>query len=333
MKLWWFGLALVMPTMVLAHSTFEEHDHGDEFGTSDTSVSEEVTVPSVDASFQQQYFEALQKAQQRGVVLDQQSLTELLLEQSDQLLEETAAWLPMGAEELPFAPLDYEFDRDRDGLSDLDEQRLGTQAAVADTDGDSFIDGLEIIRGYNPTVPSPTDKVSYQLPDEGLLDFPSPYQITGVRLQQQDGQELLVITGIAPAHSLVLLLVDAGEIKTWFVRADDSGRFLYASADTLRPGRQTIQAAPVSLDGQVKESSTQTIFERTTEGLVMLSPSSESTQEELKALPESVWWQEPPGVFLVGLGVVAPGIALPVWLLLRQRALQRRYVRDSRRLE
>lgn len=41
-------------------------------------------------------------------------------------------------------------DRDKDGLSDADEERYGTDPAKADTDGDGFKDGDEVRAGYNP---------------------------------------------------------------------------------------------------------------------------------------------------------------------------------------
>lgn len=44
-------------------------------------------------------------------------------------------------------------DADVDGLSDPEEQLLGTNPAITDTDGDGFQDGAEVASGYDPTVP------------------------------------------------------------------------------------------------------------------------------------------------------------------------------------
>ena len=41
-------------------------------------------------------------------------------------------------------------DSDRDGLSDYDEMRLGTDPYDADTDGDGYSDGWEVDHGYDP---------------------------------------------------------------------------------------------------------------------------------------------------------------------------------------
>lgn len=49
--------------------------------------------------------------------------------------------MPVWAEEL---------DTDGDGLSDVIEEKLGTDINVADTDGDGFDDGKEVMRGFDP---------------------------------------------------------------------------------------------------------------------------------------------------------------------------------------
>lgn len=49
---------------------------------------------------------------------------------------------------------DFEFDTDHDGLSDKDEIDVWrTSPTKADTDGDKFSDGYEVINGYNPNGP------------------------------------------------------------------------------------------------------------------------------------------------------------------------------------
>ena len=53
------------------------------------------------------------------------------------------------------APIRYApSDVDRDGLSAVEEEREGTDPAVADTDGDGRSDGYEVSRGKNPLDPA-----------------------------------------------------------------------------------------------------------------------------------------------------------------------------------
>jgi len=49
-------------------------------------------------------------------------------------------------------------DSDKDGLSDEEEKKLGTDPNKADTDGDGFLDGQEVKDGYDPLKPPPGDK-------------------------------------------------------------------------------------------------------------------------------------------------------------------------------
>ena len=45
-------------------------------------------------------------------------------------------------------------DADGDGLTDEEEDRIGTNKLLADTDGDGLSDGREIFMGYDPLVPN-----------------------------------------------------------------------------------------------------------------------------------------------------------------------------------
>jgi len=44
-------------------------------------------------------------------------------------------------------------DPDGDGLTNLQEQTLGTNPTLADTDGDGFSDGAEVLAGTDPNNP------------------------------------------------------------------------------------------------------------------------------------------------------------------------------------
>lgn len=49
--------------------------------------------------------------------------------------------------------VDPTLDTDGDGLTDVEERRLGTLVASPDTDRDGFSDGLEVRQGTDPLVP------------------------------------------------------------------------------------------------------------------------------------------------------------------------------------
>lgn len=50
-------------------------------------------------------------------------------------------------------------DSDQDGLSDKEEQALGTDPKNKDTDDDGYSDGVEVKTGYDPLKPAPGDKL------------------------------------------------------------------------------------------------------------------------------------------------------------------------------
>lgn len=64
-------------------------------------------------------------------------------------------------------------DRDQDGLSDEEEEALGTDPMLKDTDGDSYSDGVEVESGFDPLIPAPDDRLdTYGVggEDPSLLD-------------------------------------------------------------------------------------------------------------------------------------------------------------------
>lgn len=61
-------------------------------------------------------------------------------------------------------------DSDNDGLTDLEEQKYGTDINNPDTDGDGFLDGDEIKKGYNPLGEGELDKLEEVVIE--CADFP-----------------------------------------------------------------------------------------------------------------------------------------------------------------
>jgi len=63
----------------------------------------------------------------------------------------------------------YSDDTDGDGLKNVDEWSYGSDPWNADTDGDKFDDGWEVLNGWNPVVPN-TEVLSYILSNKAKFD-------------------------------------------------------------------------------------------------------------------------------------------------------------------
>ena len=95
-------------------------------------------------------------------------------------------------------------DRDRDGLSDEEEKQLGTDPRVADSDGDSYSDGVEVRSGYDPLKPAPGDRITTSVdsssPDsQNLTEKFSNDISTFVRDAEESGQTEIGVEEISAA--------------------------------------------------------------------------------------------------------------------------------------
>ncbi len=66
-------------------------------------------------------------------------------------------------------------DTDLDGLPDNLETIYRTDPANKDTDGDGHLDGSEVANGYDPTIPSPNDKITLPTPAPAGPTFTDQY--------------------------------------------------------------------------------------------------------------------------------------------------------------
>jgi hypothetical protein len=90
----------------------------------------------------------------------------------------------------------YAPDTDGDGLPDAEEERLGTDARLADTDSDGFRDGFEqlrLSRGFDPRTPGRpwfTCSEREDLDGDGLIGCEELVLGTDARLQDTDGDRM-----------------------------------------------------------------------------------------------------------------------------------------------
>jgi hypothetical protein len=260
------GLFVVSSGEVLGHVDFDVHDGG--------VAQEDLVAPDLteenEAERIKQYEKTLDLEEQKGA--KEPDVEQALLDLAASGEEGKKERFEEMTKELPFVVLERSLDGDGDGLSNDDEKRLKTRSTSMDTDEEGFIDGLEVVRGYNPVVPSPNDKVVYgEASVKAVSEGEKLYKVTGIRVSSTIGEsgatETLIITGMAPANTLVMLFVSSENRKVWVARADESGRFQYSSSDTLDIGKHTIQAVSTDAAGKVLMASDVVEFTRTLDGV------------------------------------------------------------------
>ena len=139
----------------------------------------------------------------------------------------TETLLESGAKALPLGIPDTTEDIDRDGLPDALEALYKTDAFTADTDGDGYLDGTEVAAGYDPTIPSPDDKLETRgnrASGRGQGDA-TPTPATPSFTEQFIGR-----TGRTPADTETIALDDA-QLNTFIEESNERG-YLPTVADS-----------------------------------------------------------------------------------------------------
>lgn len=111
-------------------------------------------------------------------------------------------------------------DRDGDGLTNSEEEALGTDSENSDTDGDGYSDGEEIKGGYDPLIATPDDrktekgKISEENPNTGIVTATenSTEEFLG-KLSEEKGEEVDAIKLLATDPETFSEKVESGEIS------------------------------------------------------------------------------------------------------------------------
>ncbi|MFA6381773.1 MAG: DUF6583 family protein [Candidatus Buchananbacteria bacterium] len=107
-------------------------------------------------------------------------------------------------------PLPTALDSDNDGLTAAEESLYGTNSAVADTDGDGYADGSELLNGYDPT------KIAGSLAASNLFSayshqFYSIVYPVNWTVREQDPQKSEVLFVSATGEFIEVLVISNSE--------------------------------------------------------------------------------------------------------------------------
>jgi hypothetical protein len=185
-------------------------------------------------------------------------------------------------------------DSDQDGLSDVEEMRLGTDPQAADSDKDGRTDGDEIRSGFNPLQASSgeeKDKIVYEspqtLPLEEKLDTRYEVKLVEVGRVSEDGRAItLRITGKAVPNTLVTLYVYSEPVVVT-VKVDGEGNWSYDLDKQLEDGSHEVYVAVTDSTGKITAKSSPLRFIKTAQAVSIQTAQAISQTENQSPLERS----------------------------------------------
>lgn len=163
-------------------------------------------------------------------------------------------------------------DSDQDGLPNDMENRLGTDPANQDTDGDGYMDGDEVAGGYDPLLAhAKLEKklapVEVALMNGSIFEHASltgsetsDLQISEVVNVSQENNNDLMLSGVGPAYSVITLYIYSDIPLIATTQVDEYGRWQYALTDEMVDGEHQVYVAINDDTGRVEKKSVAKIF-------------------------------------------------------------------------
>jgi hypothetical protein len=178
-------------------------------------------------------------------------------------------------------------DSDSDDISDYDEIHLyKTDPFVADTDGDSFVDGVEITGGYNPLDSNEEALLIYESPKEAGIVREDLLVVDSITAFSADADtdatgvaQKAVISGKALPHSFVNIYIFSTPIVVT-VRTDAEGNWNYIFDKELEDGNHEVYIGITDNAGRVVAKSNPFSFVKTAEAFTETSPVQTPAQIE-----------------------------------------------------
>lgn len=205
-------------------------------------------------------------------------------------------------------------DSDGDGVSDFDEANLyGTDPEQPDTDNDGFVDGVEIMRGFDPRDASPEAAFVYESPKESLglvqAEALTVQSVLPLVYTLPSGDQKIVqahITGKALPNSFVTLYVySTPTIVT--VKTDADGSFEYTFEKELEDGEHEVYIAVTDNTGSIVAQSNPFRFIKQAEAF---TPTNGSVSDMASTQTFDEFTSVKPFNPVAGMGILALGLVL-----------------------
>ncbi len=180
-------------------------------------------------------------------------------------------------------------DSDKDGISDYDEVHLyKTNPFAADTDGDSYIDGAEIAKGFDPHDSTSETLIVYESPkDTGIVreDLLAVSSITTLTRETNDSEASLpiqaIISGKGLPNSFVTLYIYSTPVVVT-VKTDEDGSWMYIFDKDIEDGDHEVYVGITDNEGRVVAKSNPLPFVKTAEAYAEASPTVPQKIEEVE---------------------------------------------------
>jgi hypothetical protein len=134
-------------------------------------------------------------------------------------------------------------DSDKDGISDYDEVNIyTTNPFAADSDADGFIDGLEIMNGFDPLDPSSETIIAYESPKEtGVVrnDILEIHSVITAQKNEGETTPAALISGKALPNSFITLYIFSTPVVVTVKTAPD-GNWNYRFDKELEDGQHEV---------------------------------------------------------------------------------------------
>lgn len=170
-------------------------------------------------------------------------------------------------------------DSDSDGISDAEEERLGTERDIADSDGDGFPDGDEIRNGFDPlrySIGDKSDKIAFespkdQLPAQRMEREDERYAVRSVERVASGGDTddmTTIFTGTGLPDSYLTLYIYSDPIIVT-VKTDSDGNWRYELDRDLEDGDHEVYVAVTDNLGRLTAQSKPLPFVKTAQAVTV----------------------------------------------------------------
>jgi hypothetical protein len=204
-------------------------------------------------------------------------------------------------------------DSDKDGITDFDEVNIfNTDPFIADTDGDGFTDGAEILSGYDPKDATSEASVAFESPKESgvvredILSVDSIATAAPVT-EAEAPTPVAVISGKALPNSFVTLYIFSTPVVVT-VKTQEDGSWSYRFDKEIENGQHEVYVGITDNAGKIVAKSNPLTFVKEAQAFTVTDAKTEA--------PEPVRVDEPSlisryAIYLVlSVSVVAIGLLL-----------------------